>query len=418
MESYEKEWLAGQPALLAILQCVGLFDRPASGDCLAALRAKPAIRGLTEALVELNDDQWRRAVARLREVRLLAPADPSDPEALDAHPLVREWFGERLRQTNDAAWKAAHSRLYDHLRRTTREGKTPTLSGLAPLYQAIAHGCRAGRHREALKEVYISRICRRLRNGGIEFYATRTLGALGSNLAAISWFFDRPYETPAAALTPLDRAWVLSEAGVGLRAQGRLQEALPAMREALRMQEEAQEWKNAGNSASNLSQTELVFGEIPAAVATAEKSVALADSARDTFWMMANRAQHAVALHSSGEQEEAADLFADAERRQREREPEAPLLYSQQGYRYCDLLLSQGRAAEARDQAAQAIKFCAADKLGYRHRARYFDHRPRPSRPGDAQPGGRIFGRDCARSCAHRRRQVRRGPRGPARCGA
>ena len=43
MESYEKEWLAGQPILLAILHCVGLFDRPASGDCLKALRAKPAI---------------------------------------------------------------------------------------------------------------------------------------------------------------------------------------------------------------------------------------------------------------------------------------------------------------------------------------------------------------------------------------
>ena len=117
MESYEKEWLAGQPILLALLRCVGLFDRPASGDCLAALRARPAISGLTDALVGLKDDQWRRAVARLREARLLAPADPSDPEALDAHPLVREWFGERLRQANEAAWKAAHSRLYDHLRR-------------------------------------------------------------------------------------------------------------------------------------------------------------------------------------------------------------------------------------------------------------------------------------------------------------
>ena len=209
MESYEKEWLAGQPILLAILHCVGLFDRPASGDCLKALRAKPAIPGLTDALVGLSDDQWRRAVARLREARLLAPVDPSDPEALDAHPLVREWFGERLRQTNEAAWKAAHSRLYDHLRDTTHEGKAPTLADLAPLYHAIAHGCRAGRHQEALDEVYMNRICRRLPNGEIEFYSIKKLGAVGSDLAAISWFFDRPYETPAAALTPSDRAWVL-----------------------------------------------------------------------------------------------------------------------------------------------------------------------------------------------------------------
>ena len=97
---------------------------------------------------------WRRAVARLRAVRLLLPADPAEPEALDAHPLVREWFGERLRQANEAAWRKAHGRLYEHLRDTTREGKTPTLADLAPLYQAVAHGCRAGRHQQALDEVY------------------------------------------------------------------------------------------------------------------------------------------------------------------------------------------------------------------------------------------------------------------------
>ena len=169
MESYEKEWLANQPVLLAILCCVGLFDRPASGDCLKALRAKPAIRGLTDGLVGLRNEQWRRAVVRLRVVRLLSPVDPSDSNAVDAHPLVREWFGERLRLTDEAAWKAAHSRLYDHLRKTTREGSAPTLAKLAPLYHAIAHGCRAGRQQEALEEVYRDRICRQLPDGESNF---------------------------------------------------------------------------------------------------------------------------------------------------------------------------------------------------------------------------------------------------------
>ena len=34
-------------------------------------------------------------------------------------------------------------RLYEHLRDTTKEGNTPTLEDLAPLYQAIPHGSRA-----------------------------------------------------------------------------------------------------------------------------------------------------------------------------------------------------------------------------------------------------------------------------------
>jgi hypothetical protein len=200
MESYEKEWLADQPALLAILHCVGLFDRPASSDCLKALRVKPAIRGLTDGLIGLSDEQWRRAIARLREVRLLAPVDPSDTEALDAHPLVREWFGERLKETNEAAWKEAHSRLYDHLRDTTHEGKSPTLADLAPLYHAIAHGCRARRYQEALGEVYSSRICRWWPDGETEFYSWKKLGALATDLAAISGSSTGPMKRPPPRL--------------------------------------------------------------------------------------------------------------------------------------------------------------------------------------------------------------------------
>ena len=122
------------------------------------------------------------------------------------------------------------------------------------------------------------------------------------------------------------------------------------------MAEEAQDWPNAAIAASNLSETELLVGQLSAAAAKAETSVALADRAGDALRMMANRAIHADALLAAGEWEKAAGLFADAEQRQQERQPEYPLLYSLAGYRYCDLLLSQERAAEARDRAAQTIE--------------------------------------------------------------
>jgi hypothetical protein len=98
----------------------------------------------------------------------------------------------------------------------------------------------------------------------------------------------RRYETPAAALTPPDRAWVLGVASYGLRAQGRLQEALSAMRTSLRMAEETQDWGNAAIHASNLSETELLFGEVAAGVTTAEHSVALADRTNNASEMMAD----------------------------------------------------------------------------------------------------------------------------------
>jgi tetratricopeptide (TPR) repeat protein len=355
MESYEKEWLADQPVLLAVLHCVGLFDRPASGACLKALRAEPPIPGLTDTLVGMSDEGWRRAIARLREVRLLSPLDASDQEAIDAHPLVREWFGERLRQMNEAAWKAGHSRLYEHLRDTSYEGRTLTLSDLAPLYDAIGHGCRAGRYRDALNEVYISRICGRHANGDIVFFSSKVLGALAGNLAAISFFFVNPYEVPVEELRPLEREWVLGEASFGLRAQGHLREALFAVSESQRVAERDRAWRNAGIFASNLSETQLILGDIAAAQASGEKSVAYADINGNWFEMMAHRATHADALHAAGKWEEAESLFREAERRQRE------WLYSFAGFRYCDLLLSQGQPVAARDRAARALGIAQRD---------------------------------------------------------
>jgi hypothetical protein len=357
MESYEKEWLADQPVAHAIMHMVGLFDRPASGECLRALREAPAIDGVTGAVVALDEGAWQRAVARLREVRLLAPPDPAAPDALDAHPLVREWFGERLRQTNEAAWKAAHGRLYQHLRDTTREGKTPTLEDLAPLYQAIAHGCRAGRHQDVLDKVYRDRICRRRPDGNIEFYASYTLGALGTDLAAISWFFAEPYAAPIPTLTLTDRSWLLSEGASLLRGQGRFTEALPADRAALRMDEDAKRWRNAAIGASNLSEAELLIGEVHAAVKMAERSVAHADHSQNEFEMLSKRTRFADALHAAGRSEEAARTFTDAERRQNQRQPVYPLLYSLQGYQYCDLLLDRTLewARNARDLLSIAL---------------------------------------------------------------
>jgi hypothetical protein len=331
MESYDTEWLAGQPVPHAIMHMVGLFDRPASGDRLAALRRKPAIPGLTDAIVNLDEGGWRRAITRLRDVRLLVPKDPRAPDALDAHPLVREWFGRRLEETNPEAWRAAHGRLYEHLRDTTREGRTPTLEALAPLYQAIPHGCRAGRHQAALDNIYKDRICRRRADRQIEYYSFGMLGAYGSDLAAMSWFFEKPYGTPATALTAEARSWVLGCAAHALRARGRLGEALAADRAGLRMDKEAKDWSNAAVSASNLSQAETLVGEVAVAVATAEQSVEYADKSGNEFLMLLVRATHADALHAAGRPEEAERLFADAERRHKARHPANPLLYSLQG---------------------------------------------------------------------------------------
>jgi hypothetical protein len=357
MESYEADWLASQQVPHAIMHMIGLFDRPATGACLDALRRKPAIPGLTDAIVDLDEGAWQRAAARLRDVRLLAPQDPAAPDALDTHPLVREWFGQRLERTNPEAWRAAHGLLYEHLRDTTQEGETPTLEDLAPLYQAIPHGCRAGRWQEALGRVYQDRICGRRADGQFGFHSLYRLGAYGSDLAAISWFFEKAYGTPVATLTANDQSWLLSCAASALRAQGRLGEALLAERAGLRRDKEAKDWLNAAISAANLSEFEILIGNVAAAVATASQSVAHADQSRDDFQILARRADYANALHVAGRREEAERLFADAEDRQKKKQPQYPLLYSLRGYQNCDLLLAKGEWVAARDRASRTLEW-------------------------------------------------------------
>lgn len=69
---------------------MGLFDHPADGGAIRALRNPPAIPGLTEKLENLSKTEWRFALHHLRDLRLLAKRDEHRPDTLDCHPLVRE----------------------------------------------------------------------------------------------------------------------------------------------------------------------------------------------------------------------------------------------------------------------------------------------------------------------------------------
>ncbi|HSS52035.1 MAG TPA: TIR domain-containing protein, partial [Thermoanaerobaculia bacterium] len=82
------EWLQ-EPELQA-LRVLGLFDRPAQRDALKALRAEPAIPSLTGAIGLVHEARWRKALARLRESRLIL--EGKEAETLDSHPLVRAFF--------------------------------------------------------------------------------------------------------------------------------------------------------------------------------------------------------------------------------------------------------------------------------------------------------------------------------------
>ncbi len=339
---------------LAILRLTGLFDRPISPDCLQALRAAPVITGLTDALADLKDAAWNIAMNRLLEIDLVSQPDndtarnkyqPKLP--VDAHPLIREYFAKQLKETQPAAFQAAHARLFDHLCKNTPH-RPDTLDGLAPLYQAVVHGCLAGRHPEAREKVFRDRILR-----GEEVYSAKKLGAIGADLAAVAAFFEQPWNQLATNLTEPAQAWLLATAAFDLRALGRLTEALEPMRAGLEMAIQREDWKNAAIASSNLSELEVALGRLPEAVSDGRRSVDFADRSGDAFEKMSKRTTAADALRQSGEPVEARAFFEEAEKQQCERQPEYELLYSVQGFRYCDLLLAPAERAAWRKLLGQ-----------------------------------------------------------------
>jgi tetratricopeptide (TPR) repeat protein len=346
-------WLGEGPEL-SILRLLGLFDRPASAAALRALRAAPAISGLTESLVDRSEDDWNLAVATLREHRLLLPEDAREPGALDAHPLVRAYFGEHLEGERRAAWEEGNRRLYEHLRQAAPE-YPETLDAMQPLYAAVVHGCRAGRQQEAMGEVYW-----RIRRGN-EFYSGKKLGAFGSELTALSGFFDRAWSQPSARLTADWQAFVLNAAAFALRALGRLGEAVEPMQAGLAADLRREDWKSASADTGNLSELTLTLGEVSRAVEYGAQSVELADRSGDAFQRIGKRAKWADALHQAGRREESAAAFREAEALQSEWQPQYPRLFSLRGYQYCDLLLGRGEpetgwSAEEAERFRQACR--------------------------------------------------------------
>ena len=217
MVSYQT-WLGEGPEL-SVLRMLGLFDRPADERALGTLLKAPAIHGLTESLTDLSPIALRTVLGRLRRAKLLAGEDPHNPRHLDTHPLVREYFGEQLRNQLTEAWKECNRRLFNYYQTLAPE-LPEAFRDMEPLFLAVICGCNAGLYHKALNEVYIPRIQR-----GNAFFAAKVLGARGALLSALIHFFQNGrwgslVETAVEGqnLMTEDQLFVLMQAGILLTA--------------------------------------------------------------------------------------------------------------------------------------------------------------------------------------------------------
>jgi hypothetical protein len=115
----------------------------------------PTIQNLTDSLAGLSRIEWRPILGRLRRARLLTPEDRRNPGYLDAHPLVREYFGEQLRSERIEAWQEANRRLYRHYRTVAPE-LPDNFREMEPLFLAVICGCNVEEESRELCEALIA----------------------------------------------------------------------------------------------------------------------------------------------------------------------------------------------------------------------------------------------------------------------
>ncbi len=123
----------------------------------------------------------------------------------------------------------------------------------------------------------------------------------------------------------------------------------------MEMDIERKRWEGAARSASSLSELELTLGDLNDAVRDAEQSVNFAERSGRWHERLGTRSYLADALHQVGRRADALARHREAEKIQAESQPAYPLLYSVQGFRYCELLLAGPERAAWQAGATSAV---------------------------------------------------------------
>jgi tetratricopeptide (TPR) repeat protein len=366
MASYAS-WLKRheQEAELAILNLIGLFDRPAAPEAMNALLADASMAPFTGQLHRVDDPAWDAASGALREMGLLNRPMADSPGTLDAHPLVREHFRDEARTNTPNVWIRGNRALFDFYQAEAPE--RPSTSGqMNPLYAAVTHGCAAQLHQKVYDDVLLPRVWRTRRTN----FSTRRLGMTGSDLAALSNYFHNQQwtEIRTADLLPRARVLILTNAGVRLRQLGRLvnaRECFGAVAgEINAAAAEPEELEDASYAAAQNCELLVIAGRLtgrpgePAeesnsALISAQRAIEYADGGGDPYFKMHSRSTMGEVHFMLGDFPAAQAFFQEAIAIDRDQHPDPTFLYSQGLFRYGYFLIETGQAARVLDDESR-----------------------------------------------------------------
>jgi hypothetical protein len=363
---YQK--LFGEVPERVFLELLGLFDRPMGLLEKQVLFAKAR---LAKPLAKLSEEELQQVEKRLEQAGLLLQCEGKRQE-WDTHPLIRSYFGSTLQDKQ--LYRQAQLVLFEYYQSVPDKHQPDTLEELEPLYQAVVHGCLAGKHNKALNDVYSKRILR-----GEESYSSSQLGAYAHDLTALAAFFPAGWNKPILTsskfrtwlvkradlntIEPIDSlpfflrkrytrlgnwAFLLGDASFCLMYLGRLAEAVVPRQLDIKIRENLQDWEEAGKSVEHLVVLYLSIGQLQKSKQFSQQAIEYAYKTDNLFRQMNSRTILAATLYRQGDLAVALEQFKAAEKIQDERQPHYPWLYSSSGFNYCALLLDRATNTAAR----------------------------------------------------------------------
>ena len=362
MAAYEKHFKG--KIELGILYLLGLFDYPVSSDIFNILLENRPVNSFHELVFYLkalsvikllrksSKSELKYAIENLNNQQLINIKE----NIFNTHPLIQEYFNKRLKKQSYEEYKQFHEKLYKHYKEVQKKPKPNSLKELKPLILAVSHGCLADIPQKTLEEVYYTRIMR----GATENYVCKKLNAYALDLSILSNFFEDPWDKLLTGLNDNAKNAIYSWTGYRLRELGRVQEALDPMNLALEGAIKAKDWKNSSVQTGELTDAQLMLGNIHLAIQNAEMGVGFALENKEgeiKHYIMSRYTYLAYALHQAGKDTEAHENFQEAEKWQKSFTV-TPRLYAFARFKYCIFLLSKGDWKAVIQRATQSITWC------------------------------------------------------------
>ncbi len=297
------------PAEHQALRITSMLDPFATERSIEDIRRRERIKGLNEAVIEMSQDQWNLTISKLCRRKVISQVGLTTyrltlPRLLQEHVLAA--FAEE----SPADSRGACEKVLKHISALV-PGPARTELDAETVCAAAKHARAAHLVHWAIDELYIKKLKPYLASGDLPLDHSLELEA-----EVLASFFDRPWETPNAGLSPAQGHQLLVSTAEFLGRAGRLEAAYKVWA-AAKAKAPAKAVGGAPDTRSidtalRLAETSLLVGRAEA-VGEAREAVELMLELGDPNLLATARSLEAAALLQAGELEPAVEALARAD---------------------------------------------------------------------------------------------------------